>query len=292
MITETDNRISQVHNLVDDLFDGRQAKRYQLALQLGFDGISAAVWDDAFNKILALERFSFQKAFNINTLLNLTNVVVRQSQLLAFPYKKISLGIVNSKSTLVPLTLFEAGEKDALLKFNHVLEEGEITAVDNLPNLDAKNIFSLPKAVKQQFQELYPVLNIIHYSSPLIESILQRYKRVESQSVILCVQSGNFQILVITSGKLLFYNSFAFHTAEDFIYYVLFVLEQLKLNPETINMELLGELDKKSPEYQLLYKYIRNVKFGERPEAFDFSFKIAALPKQFFYSLFCQFLLT
>ncbi len=292
MHTETDSRISLVHSLVDDLFDGRLTKGYQLALQLSENGISAAVWDDTFNKILALERFSFQKAYAVNVLIGLANTAISQSQLMGYPYKKVSLGIVNSKSTLVPNGLFNANEKEALLKFNYVLEDGEIAAMDNLPNLDAKNIYALPNLIKQQFQELYPAVNILHFSSSLIEAVLVRYKHVETLSVVVHVRFSHLEILVVNSGKLLFYNSFAYQTAEDFIYFLLSVFEQLKLNPETIQVELMGELDKNSSSYQLAYKYIRYLKFADRPGTFDFSFKISALPKQSYYSLFCQFLLA
>lgn len=292
MLTETNSQISQVLSLVDDLFDGRQAKGYRLAIQLGTDGLTAAVWDDVYNKALALERFAFQKAFNINALLALTSSTIKQSSILSYPYKKVSLAVVNNKSTLVPNALFDANEKEALLKFNHPLEDGEVIAIDKLPNLDATTIYALPKAIEQQFKELYTQLNITHYSSPLIENVLLANKNTDGVSVVVNVRSGGFEVLVVNSGKLMFYNTFSYQTPEDFIYYLLFVFEQLKLNPETVQVKLLGELEKNSAVYQLLYKYIRNIKFGDRPDNFDYSFKITALPKQYYYSLFSQFLFT
>jgi hypothetical protein len=292
MITETDSRITQVLSLVDDLFDGVQAKSYRLAIQLGANGLSAAVWDDVYNKVLALERFSFQKAYSPNVLSGLAHSAIKQSAILSYPFKKVSLAIVNSKSTLVPNALFDTNEKDALLKFNHPLEDGEITAIDNLPNLDAKNIYALPKSIEQQFKELYTALSITHYSSPLIEQVLLTNKHNDKARVVVHVRPLGFEVLVIDSGKLIFYNTFAYQTPEDFIYYLLFVFEQLKLNPETAHVELLGELEKTSAVYQLLYKYIRNIKFGDRPDAFDYSFKISALPKHHYYSLFSQFLFS
>lgn len=293
MLTETNSRISQVLSLVDDLFDGRrQTKGYRLAIQLSSDGLSAAVWDDVYNKALAVERFSFQKAFNAHTLLALTNSAIKQSSILGYPYKKVSLSIVNNRSTLVPNALFDANEKDALLKFNHSLADGEVIAIDSLPNLDAKNIYALPKTIEQQFKELYSYLDITHYSSPLIEQVLLTNKHSDTVNVVVNVHSEGFEVLVLNSGKLIFYNTFACQTAEDFIYYILFVFEQLKLNPESVKVELLGDIEKSSAIYQLLYKYIRNIKFGDRPDAFDYSFKITALPKQYYYSLFSQFLYT
>jgi hypothetical protein len=290
MLTDTNSRITQVLSLVDDLFDGRQTKGYCLAIQLGANGLSAAVWDDVYNKVLALEHFSFQKAFNANSLIALTSSTIKQSSILSFPYKKVSLAIVNSKSTLVPNALFDANEKEALLKFNHPLEDGEIISIDKLPNLDASTIYALPKALEQQFKELYTQLNISHYSSPLIEQVLLTNKHTVTTNVTVNVRAEGFEVLVVHSGKLSFYNTFSYQTPEDFIYYLLFVFEQLKLNPETVNVELLGELEKNSAVYKIVYKYIRNIKFGDRPGAFDYSFKISALPKQYYFSLFSQFL--
>ncbi len=291
-VIDSDNRISRAHSLVDDLFDGNQTRNYQLAIRLGTDGISAAVWDDVFNKILAVEQFSFQKVFNVNVLLNLSTAAIRQSQVLGSSYKKVSLSLVNQKSTLVPNALFDSGEKEALLKFNHVLESGEITAIDNLSNLDAKNIYAYSEVVGKSFQELYPGLKINHFSSPLIESALLRYKNKEAVSVVVHVQNSFEQILVVKSGKLTFYNCFVFHTAEDFIYYLLFVFEQLQLNPESTDVELMGELDKKSPAWQLAYNYVRNVRFADQPDSFEYSFKLASLPKHRYCSLYAQFLLS
>jgi hypothetical protein len=290
MTTETDSRVSQVMSMVDDLFDWQHAKNYQLAISLGADGISAAVWDDAYNKMLAIERFAFRKTVHPDLLAKLSAMVIRQSGILRLPYKKVSLGIVNSKSTLVPNSLFDAGEKEALLKFNHSLEEDEVIAVDHLPNLDAKNIYAFSAALRQQFQEIYPHLTIHHCSSPFIEYFLLRHKRLDSKIALVNLQTTTLEIIVLNAGKLLFYNSFGYQTPEDIIYFLLFVFEQLQLNPETIDVELFGELEKNSPAYQLLYKYIRNLKLGDRPGELDYSIKIAALPKHCYTSLFSQFL--
>ena len=290
MMAQTDSRLSHVLSLVDDLFDGRQAKGYRLALQLGTSGLIAAVWDDVYNKMLAFERFSFQKVYNANLLAGLGSAAIGQSAILSYPYKKVSLAIVNSKSTLVPNALFDSDKKEALLKFNHPLEEGESTAIDNLSNLGAKNIYALPKAIEQQFRELYPTLSLMHCSSPLIERVLLINKNTNTTHVVINVQSDKFEIILVNAGKLLFFNTFTFRAPADFIYYVLFVFEQLKLNTETANVELMGDVDKNSEVFQLLYKYIRPIKFASRPDNFDYSFKIAALPSHQYYNLFSQFL--
>ena len=73
------------------------------------------------------------------------------------------------------------------------------------------------------------------------------------------IQTDNFQIIAAKNQKLLLFNTFDYKTEEDFIYYLLFVAEQLNLNPETLQVKLFGTISKESNLYQVAYKYIRNV---------------------------------
>ena len=67
------------------------------------------------------------------------------------------------------------------------------------------------------------------------------------------------EIVVVDNNLLKFYNRFDFITKEDFIYYLLFTAEQLKLNPEEFPLVLIGAINERDDLYQIAYKYIRNV---------------------------------
>jgi hypothetical protein len=73
------------------------------------------------------------------------------------------------------------------------------------------------------------------------------------------VLEQQLDIIVIANKKLLFYNSFNFNTKEDFIYYVLFVIEQLKLDVETIKLKLFGNIEEDDQLFNVCFKYVRNV---------------------------------
>jgi len=68
-----------------------------------------------------------------------------------------------------------------------------------------------------------------------------------------------------TQGQLKLFNSFNYTTPEDFIYYILYACQHLQLDPETLQLHLLGEIVKDSALFEYTYKYIRNVHFGQRP---------------------------
>ncbi|MDQ3046168.1 MAG: DUF3822 family protein, partial [Bacteroidota bacterium] len=123
-------------------------------------------------------------------------------------------------------------------------------------------------------------------STPLIESLLRQNKNQQAKKLIIHVQPSHFEILVIEGKKLLFYNTFNHHTSEDLLYYLLFVCEQLQINPEKISLTVLGELEKNTGLYLLLQKYIRNISLGERSDTADFSYQLQTLPKHSYFTLF------
>ena len=61
--------------------------------------------------------------------------------------------------------------------------------------------------------------------------------------------------------KLLLFNVFEYHSKEDFIYYVLFVFEQLNLDVETTPIKLSGQIEKDDDIYSILYTYVRHIGF-------------------------------
>jgi hypothetical protein len=62
--------------------------------------------------------------------------------------------------------------------------------------------------------------------------------------------------------------------------------EQLQLNPEKEEVYLIGEIEKTSPIYTTLLKYIRTLKLSERNDGADYSYQLQTLPKHFYFTLF------
>jgi hypothetical protein len=95
----------------------------------------------------------------------------------------------------------------------------------------------------------------------LIEKLVNQYKNFDDDFCFVNVTGNSFEIVVTKNKKLELYNCFDFKTKEDFIYYILFTAEQLNLNPEEFELILLGDIEKESELYTILYQYIRKIKF-------------------------------
>ena len=66
-------------------------------------------------------------------------------------------------------------------------------------------------------------------------------------------------LAVIAQKKLLYYNSFDFSTKEDFLYYLLFTLEQLNLDPGSVKLRLFGNVEEGDEIYSICYEYVQHL---------------------------------
>lgn len=285
MVTELKNKISLTKTIIDESYDPLQCKEYSMNVQIGKDDIIVAVKEIAKNKFIAMEQFQFVHNFNFALIDSLLEEVIGMSKLIPHKYRSVNCLFVSHLSTIVPNSLFDEDRKKAFLKFNTDLQGDELVVVNDIKNLNAKNIFALPFSVKSKVDFLFNNANYIHFSTVLIENLLLNNKNQNTKKVFIHVQNSHFELIVIESNNLLFYNSFNYQTPEDLIYYLLFAFEQLKLNPEKNELYLLGDIEKNDAIYLLINKYVRTIKFAERNDGSDYSYQLQNLSKHIHFTL-------
>lgn len=290
MISEIKNKITQSNSFIDEAFDVKKTFNCQLIIQIGMDGALLAVNDTINNKYIAFEKYAFQNIYSFRLIPDLLEMIFKNSKILPHTYKTMTCVVVNDRSTLIPNPLFENDKKEMYLKFNVSLEEDELVFADDLKGLDAKNIFAVPVGLKSKLESIYNNVSFHHFSSALIENLLTQNKNQTAKKLYVHVQASHFEMVVIEGKNLIFYNTFHHHSAEDFMYYLLFACEQLQLNPENMELVLLGEIERNSALYNLAQKYIRTIKFGERKGDVDYSYQLQTLPKHSYFTLFSNYL--
>ncbi|MES2591463.1 MAG: DUF3822 family protein [Bacteroidota bacterium] len=292
MTTELKNKVAQVNSFIDESFDPKKGLEYHLSIQIGTESVWITINEKLKNKYIAFENYKFENVGSYNLMVDVIDLLLKESRLLAYKYKTVACVMVNNLSTIIPTPLFEDSKKKMYLKFNAAIEEEEhLVMVDDLKSLDAKNIFALPLLLKEKFESLYSSVTYHHFSSALMEGLLIQNKNQANKKLFVHIQPANFEAVLIEGKSLLFYNTFKYQTAEDFIYYLLFVCEQLQLNPENIEIILLGDIEKSSEVYSITQKYIRNLKFGERFDNSDYSYQLQTLPKHQYFTLFNGYLI-
>jgi len=289
LVAENKTKISPVFSLIDESFVRNRTANYHLSVQISNDGLSHCVLDIKQNRYIALETFSFSGIYNTEMLCDSISEVINQSVVLKNLFKSVIVSVVHEKSALVPSAFFEKGLEKQYLSFNHSIEADEEIKVYDLKSIDAKNVFALNQNVFRTLKTFYPNAVFNHHSSSLLESLSSGISN-NDKKLFVHVQSSHFEIVLLRGKKPLYYNSFRHQTPEDFIYYLLFTCEQLKLDVEKTEFNLLGEIEKSSALYSMLYKYVRNIKLIERSDAFSYAYGFNDVQKHFYHNLLNQYL--
>jgi hypothetical protein len=284
-----ENKIEPFISLRDEALFNETSNYFSLGVQLGLDFFTFCIFDQYKKKILFIETYHLPDEKDmLNCCVHLQKIVLADT-LFRSDFKNVIISYVNQKSTLIPIPLYSEQHKKDYFKINHALEKDMMLLTDKIQILEAINIYAIPQTVETSILKLFPLVKSNHFSSGLIESSLIKYRNQNKKIAIVHVQFSTFEILIVNGKNLNFYNSFMIKTPEDFVYYILFVFEQLKINLNTIELVLCGQIIRNSELYALLYTHVKNVRFEERDDSFNYSYVFEEIPRHFYHNLFYQF---
>ena len=259
---------------------------YILTVQLSFHGLSFCILDAERHKYISLASYTFQRNIKAG-LIDQIEQVIESNDLLKEKFKSSRVIVESPDFTFIPEPLFEKEKASLYLEFNNNVESDNTQIFsDKLINLEAYNVYAVPNMLVDAWQTYFPEAAVSHFLSSLIESLLIRYKNIPVENRLFAyVRSHYFDIVFIDGNRLKYCNSFMYRSKEDLAYFLIFVFEQLQLNPENVCLKLMGEIVKASVSFDFLYRYIRNIDFEGRNEHFKYSYQFDELPGHSFYNL-------
>ncbi len=237
-------------------------------------------------QLLVLKSYAFDLDLLANKQQEKIQKIIEEDECLGLDYQKINIGLANHKSVLVPDKLYDESQKVLYLSNQVALAEGDAVFNNDISTIEAKNVYAVKYSVNNFLSKLYPKAKIIHASSALIQAYQDIAKTKSQTQFFANVKKGVFEIMVFDKEKLLLTNSFEYQTSTDFIYFIMLIYNQLKLDPETIPLNLSGLVLRDSEIYKMLYRYIRNINFLDAPAKYFFSDKAEAFEKHFYFDTF------
>ena len=266
----------KIFNHFDESFRPEESNHYSLVMEIEVKKFSYSLLDTEKNKFVGVG--SFRQPFS---------EVINSNSWISNSFHSRRIIIANSRSTLIPSALFSQNEKQDYLDFNIERDGNDIVHHDWLENLGIYNIYCIPEQLQNNINVIFPGAKLCHVSSVLIESLFVNYKNLMGAGrMFMNVRDEEFDLMIFNGKNLTYFNSFSFKAPEDLVYYVIFVMEQMNLNPEETPLVLVGQIEKKSSTYDLLFRYIRNIDFAGRNEKFNYSYVLEDIPGHHFYTLF------
>lgn len=239
---------------MSDFITGNNYKK--LILQVNASGLSFCCIHT--NQVITYKSVAFFKSKPVED--ELWKAFVNNTELTR-QYDEVVVLHNNSFNTFVPAALFDENNPGAYLQYNTKVFESDFFAFDFIENYNIYNVYIPLVNVNNFLIDQFGAFEYKNTNSILTEKLLDISKPDNGYEVFVHVQDFNFEIIVANNKKLQLFNSFEYTTPQDFLYYLLFTLEQLKLEPDSCIVTLLGKINEQNPSYLLAYTYIRNLEF-------------------------------
>jgi hypothetical protein len=257
-ILETGNNITLAHQFTDDTFNRESAYKCSLVLQKNDTHWNVAAFDTAATFLFLKTHTPSKVFFDVSAeIAELTSVIPE----ILFEFKDVFYIHPGKKVTLIPKPLYKEEFAEEFFKINHVLLGSEILLENKIKSFDSVVVFPLERHYQKGLFQHFPSLKILHASVPFIENALLFLRNAEEIELITDIDEEQIRIAAVEKGNLKFFNTFSYKTKEDLLYYLMFVSDQLNLNPDKSRYHFSGLIFRNSEIFRMLYKYFRNPLF-------------------------------
>ena len=231
----------------------------KLSIQVSLNGLSFCILDTVGNTILHSERIVFEKERTPYGLHKGLVALFKKHDLTKKKFSEVIVVHRNNLFSLVPKSLFDVDELANYLKFNTKMLANDHIAYDELEHNDMVNVYVPFVNINNYIYELFGEFTFKHNGTVMIESLLNGKNTTKEPICYVYVADQQMDITVIAQKKIVIFNSFDYTTKEDFIYYLLFTLEQLNLDTETVILKMFGEIEEGDDIYTICYQYVKHI---------------------------------
>lgn len=232
---------------------------HKLSIQVSLNGLSFCVLDTISNRILISEGENFDQELSPYETQKRLADLFKAHAVQDFVFSEVVAIHKNNMFGLVPKALFNANELANYLKFNTKILANDQIEYDEIESHEMVNVYVPFTNINNYIYDLFGEFEFKHHGTVLVQTLLNIQSASNEPICYVHISKQQMDITVISQKKLQFYNSFHFMTKEDFIYHLLFTLEQLKLDTESIKLRLFGAIEEDDDLYSMAYTYIQNV---------------------------------
>ena len=231
----------------------------KLSIQFSLDGFSFCT-TNTNNEVLEFSSYTFSKTKNSPELvLEKLQDIFKKEKSLQYDFETVTVIHQNNLNTLVPNEYFKEDALKSYLKYSIKTIATDLITFDELDFMNSKNVYIPYVNINNFLFQNFGEFEYKHYSSVLLEKLFSI--PTNDNGCFIHVSKSTLDIVIIKNSNLQFFNIFEYKTKEDFMYYVLFTLEQLELSTEETLVSILGDIEEDSDLYRLIYTFIRNIDF-------------------------------
>ncbi|WP_432714801.1 DUF3822 family protein [Pedobacter sp.] len=237
--------------LLDPEFDPNMAPQCNLLLRITNDSFSYAIVNQESRSLKAV--FDEQAC---SDMLQTLQTKIKNDPYLKYPYKEVKIAVSTNNCITVPNELYNAKDLNAYTNFFSG-DAGKTLHIKNNPAFDFTSIFNLEQKIEDEL-DLHFTLASKHEQSIALLNLADNV----AEGLLFDFTAGSFTVVQVANNKLVFKNSFDIENAEEFNYYLLLLIKQLKLDLTQVPVFLCGIINEKDSNHTILQKYFKKLKFS------------------------------
>lgn len=265
------------YDITEYNFLRKDSSQYQLSILFGVDSF-AYIIQDAKDQVLALREVQWpdgkQKA-----------ALLEEDEKLQLGYRHIKVAFCKGVFCLVPQRLFQEEEKATYLGHLTNIQRSTNIMSDHISQHQAELVYEVDETSLRVVEKLFNHVPKRNLHTILLERMRSHAATQDSYHVAIHVFRRQVLIYAFDRTNLMLVNAYPYQSAQDLLYYVLLIYEQLGLKTAEVPLFLMGRILEDSDTYRLLVRYIRRLNFLS-PGAVQVGPQLGRHPRHLFFDLF------
>ncbi|MAQ47655.1 MAG: hypothetical protein CMD27_02100 [Flavobacteriales bacterium] len=178
-----------------------------------------------------------------------------------------------AQSTFIPAPLFDQKNISNYIEINKSSQPMDTHIYIKQKFTDCYAISSINKQIEQIFTKTFTKTIIKPFASILTDYAIYRSEKNKDEMLI-HLENSQFSIVYLKNKQFIFYNQFKFDNENDFLYYFTNCLHILNVNQHNTKLNIISNLDKTHPYFNIMKDYIHHIIFLQKPDMFLYNHQL------------------
>lgn len=243
-------------------FDAANSYSKILSIRILPDGLCFVVSDPKDNKLLYMTKIIDSNRHGIDIFAD----ECKSNNVLAAEYLKTHVVYETQQFTLFPTPLLEDVEEKKIAELNFGNVDGTTVLTDTLPTNEISVVYTVPQRHEETIRRNKPNATIHSQMMPLLFNAMFNSKKCKGSYLHLNIRTSSVDVIYIEGGKLKLANIFQYQTADEFLFFVLGLMDNYHIDQYDVKCVVSGEVDENSAVVDHLARYIAKIEFSATPK--------------------------
>lgn len=250
-------------------FNAAFTRHLTLFLEIDVHDFTFCIFNHTDGNISVIKKVNFNQHRQETFQFEKFQSAINTEDLLHCPFSSHFVSAAFETFTLVPESLFQKNLSEKYLDLITVPDIASASHSELIAPLKAILVYHLQHKLTYFIEKLFKNVQIHHLCSALLKRASAYAENNNGIILFTEIRTGYFYSILFSQGSLLFLNKFNYTNKEDFLYYILLLCDQNKIDRANDTLLLSGDILEGSVLYNELYKFFMHINFMPKDDFFN-----------------------